>query len=591
MKLVQIYSNNPLQEINFSDSLNVILAEVKKPEEIKKDSHNLGKSSLIELIDFLLLKKITKEHIYKKHSSKFKNYVFFLEIKNNKGEFLTICRSVDDANYAHIKASSKSTNYILSNSFIEEKYNLDQAKKVVENFVGFDVLSEYSYRDTLTYFLRNQKDYQEVFQLSKNQKSKDIDWKPLIFEMLGFQSSPLVEKYQLDDEKKDLKISLKRQESKTGFKKNETDKIKGLIQIKSTEKIAIESKIDSFNFEETEINIKKELAEEIENEISLLNTKEYDLVLEKERLKVSLEKKIEFDLSKCEQIFNESNLYFGEQLKKDYGQLIEFNNKVVLERHKLLNERQKEIHEELVLTKEKLKELNFNRSKLLAFLKEGDSFKKFKNYQNNLEKINAEIARLNEHLGRIDQIEALTTDIDEVGKKIKSLQKDISQTLKKGENDLYSSIRLTFSEIVKEVLNQPGIISIGLNTSGNVYFEANVQDAEKLEITEQGKGTTYKKILCAAFDLAILINYAKKSYYRFVYHDGVFEGLDNRMKQRFYECVKRLSSENDLQYIFTTIQDDMLKDKVGQIVTHPELKIAMKLNDSGPEGKLYKMNY
>jgi uncharacterized protein YydD (DUF2326 family) len=591
MKLVQIYANKSLQEIHFGDSLSVILAEVKKPEEIKKDSHNLGKSSLIELIDFLLLKRIDKNHIYKKHSAKFKGYVFFLEIKNNSGQYLTISRGVDDANYVHIKSSPNSINYILSNSFISTRHGLEEAKKIVEKFAGFDVLPEYSYRDTLTYFLRSQKDYQEVFQLSKNQKSKDIDWKPLIFEMLGFQSSPLVAKYQLDDEKKDLKTSLKRQESKPGFKTTETDKIKGLIQIKTNEKLAVESKLDDFNFEEAEMTIKKELATDIEMEVNILNTKEYDLALEEERLKVSLDRKIEFDLSRCEQIFKESKLYFGDQLKKDYDQLIEFNNKVVLERHKLLKERQKEIYEELDAVKANLKELNSSRTKLLAFLKEGDSFKKFKNYQKNLEVINSEISKLNEHLGRIDQIETLSTEIDDIGKKIKSLQKDISQTLKKGENDLYSNIRLTFSEIIKEVLNQPGIISIGLNTSGNVYFEANVQDAEKLEITEQGKGTTYKKILCAAFDLAILVNYSKKSFYRFVYHDGVFEGLDNRMKTRFYECVKRISTENDLQYIFTAIQDDMIKDKAGKMVAHPELQIAMRLNDSGSEGKLYKMDY
>ena len=235
--------------------------------------------------------------------------------------------------------------------------------------------------------------------------------------------------------------------------------------------------------------------------------------------------------------------------------------------------------------------MNSSRSKLLSFLKEGDSFKKFKNYQRNLEDINLEIAKLNENLKNIDQKDSISADIEEVNKKLKDLRKNISDNLKKGDNDLYSSIRLTFSKIVSEVLGQPGIISMGVNTAGNVYFEANIQDPHKLEITEQGKGTTYKKILCAAFDLAIIINYSKKSYFRFVYHDGVFEGLDNRMKARFYECIKRLTIENNIQYIFTAIQDDLIRDKSGKIVDHPELHIALKLNDEGPEGKLFLMDY
>jgi hypothetical protein len=41
----------------------------------------------------------------------------------------------------------------------------------------------------------------------------------------------------------------------------------------------------------------------------------------------------------------------------------------------------------------------------------------------------------------------------------------------------------------------------------------------------------------------------------------------------------------------TAIQDDLIRDKSGKIVDHPELHIALKLNDEGPEGKLFLMDY
>ncbi len=46
MKLSKIYSNFPevFPEIHFRDGLNVVLAEIRLPENKNKDTHNLGKS-------------------------------------------------------------------------------------------------------------------------------------------------------------------------------------------------------------------------------------------------------------------------------------------------------------------------------------------------------------------------------------------------------------------------------------------------------------------------------------------------------------------------------------------------------------------
>ena len=63
MQISQIYSNNdkvfPLIEFNFGQCdglLNVIVGEIHLPLDGNKDSHNLGKSTLLLLIDFLMLK-------------------------------------------------------------------------------------------------------------------------------------------------------------------------------------------------------------------------------------------------------------------------------------------------------------------------------------------------------------------------------------------------------------------------------------------------------------------------------------------------------------------------------------------------------
>lgn len=66
MKLVKIYANKPFKGTRFNPGFNVILGEIREKKKLDKDSHNLGKSLIIDVIDFLLLKGITKKHFFEK---------------------------------------------------------------------------------------------------------------------------------------------------------------------------------------------------------------------------------------------------------------------------------------------------------------------------------------------------------------------------------------------------------------------------------------------------------------------------------------------------------------------------------------------
>lgn len=54
MKLSRLYSNKPEQfePVDFVAGLNVVMAEIRLPENRDKDTHNLGKTTLGRLLDF-----------------------------------------------------------------------------------------------------------------------------------------------------------------------------------------------------------------------------------------------------------------------------------------------------------------------------------------------------------------------------------------------------------------------------------------------------------------------------------------------------------------------------------------------------------
>ena len=119
MQISGVYSNCPeiFLPVRFNygldaQELNVVLGEVRRPTDKKRDSHNLGKTTLLNLIDFLMLKGVSPGHFLIKHQERFKEFVFYIEIALNSGDFATVRRSVATPTKIALKRHSEgSQNY------------------------------------------------------------------------------------------------------------------------------------------------------------------------------------------------------------------------------------------------------------------------------------------------------------------------------------------------------------------------------------------------------------------------------------------------------------------------------------------------
>ncbi len=244
MKLSKIYSNKKqFKEIILNDGFNVIYGNVENivNEKTKVQEHNLGKTSLVYLIDFLLLKGVTKDNFFGKHSEKFSDWIFFLEIKLNSWEYLTIRRSVNPntkisfkKHFSRNQNFSNEANWDYLDLSINTKDKDKNPKNILEKeYLKFDVNINFSYRSFLSYLLRTQNDYQDVFRLNKF-RGKDESWKPSLFSLLGFDPSYLQEKYDLDTEIREEKNYIKKLQQK--HEADEIYKIKAAIEAKKKEK-------------------------------------------------------------------------------------------------------------------------------------------------------------------------------------------------------------------------------------------------------------------------------------------------------------------------------------------------------------------
>jgi len=285
----------------YADLLNVILAEIIRHKDEKSDSHNLGKTTLSYLLDFMFLKEIninTSRHFLHINENLFNDFVFYLEILLNSGEFLTIRRSVIDNTKIFFKKHNESCqNYTeLSDEDWDVKgIAIQKARQLFDSYLNLSVIMPWGYRMGISYFLRTQQDYNDPFQISKFNNSDHIAWKPYIAQVLGFDGKIIREKYELDDQIEEKETEKKKKQRELSFNENEFIKLRSIIELEKDELDSIEKNLDSFSFKDEEKKINKELVDNIEGEISSINSRTFDISYDIKKIKNSLNEKFSFN--------------------------------------------------------------------------------------------------------------------------------------------------------------------------------------------------------------------------------------------------------------------------------------------------------
>lgn len=606
MKLSKLYcSDIGFKNVRFNLSgLSVIYADViaddtpSKNKE-KKNSHSLGKTKLAELIDFLFLKGVNKQHFLFKEKnceSIFQDHTFYLELLLNRGQYLTIRRGVTAPTRISFALLDQSTkDFTPPTTWQQEDIALRAAKRQLADFLALDFFSnkKYDFRKAISYSIRTQGDYEDVYKLSKFKQGSDIDWKPFMFDLLGFDGKLLTDKYENDDKRAAIKTFIDQLKNEYSVKVEDRDDIVAQMQQIDAEAREIEMRIDSFNFYEQDKQLIDEGIEEIESQISDLNTLSYSLNYEINRLQQSIQNKFAFDLDKVNTVFKESSVYFSDQLKADYAALMQFNTALTTERNKLLKTTLKNKQRELGELNMRLQDLNGRKENLLSFLRDTDSFKRFKQYQKGLVKIQGRMLTLGARLATIDKILKKEQDREDLLKDIEGTVSQLRSAFQHTEkNTRYADIRANFANYYRRIMDEDARMRWSINGSNNIDFPPpKVQDKADLEQdTAKDDGRTYKKMLCVAFDLAILCTYNEESYFRFVYHDDVLSQQDNGIKTRLIQLVRELSDRYDFQYILSAIKSDLPVDDEDKPIYFSPEETVLRL-DKGEEGMLFGLEF
>lgn len=588
MKLSKIYSNFPklFQTVKFNEGLNVVLGHVIHAKVRDKDTHNLGKTLFAEVIDFCLLKKRDADSFLFKQPQ-FEDFVFYLEIRTHTGEYVTVRRSVNEPSKGAFKKHAKKNQDF---SELDEKFwdhwNLpfESSKEVLDGILDLTVLKPWSFRQAVSYSLRSQRDYDEPFKLAKFAGSHS-EWKPFLSHILGFDGKAVARGYELEEAISKLEGHEKSLIARASGVAD-SDQLRGQIEIVQQEVSAIEQELEKFDFSPEDKRVTRDLVADIDGRIVDLNEERYSLESDKAKIESALGVRLSIDMKSLKKIFEESKIYFGDQVKKDFDALEKFNRQLAEERDEYLQKDLEELEARLVVIEGELSTLNEQRSTSIASLTDTESLSKYK-------RLTKQLVGRQTDLETLKQVESLLAELAETRKEIKNKKKElenVSASLESAVDDQperYKEIRQFFDQIVKKVVDKHGNLFSRVNTKGHLEFEVETLD-DAAKPTSAGKGFSYGRLLCIAFDLAIMRAYIAEPFPHFVFHDGFLETLDDRKKLNLID-VSREYCKLGIQHIVTVIESELPRLSSGRKFAFTETETILTLTDAGDSGRLFKM--
>lgn len=588
--IVRLYANkDELQEVEFHGGLNVVIGEIHLEKDRDKDTHNLGKSTLCQLIDFCLLRDRSKDFFLFEHENVFGDFVFFLELQLPDGRYLTIRRGVRKHSKISFHVSEErgiDARDLADGSWTHSNLPFEKAKALVDGLLSYGSLAPWPYRKVMPYLLRGQTDFNDVFRPSRF-RGKDREWKPFLLNIMGFDHEAFTRRYDLEGEIAALETQEGVLAARLAGGSDDSGELDALIAIRQKDVNDLQKFLDDFKLEPHDKRAVTELVNGTDEQIARLNDRRYELRYSISQIEKALDKeRMLFSTSEAKKLFEEAGILFEGQIERSYDQLLSFNRDITEERRSYLTTDLKEAQEELKCVEKELEELDERRSKLLRELGSEDVVAKYKAATDEQVERRTELESLKNRREQIRELQHARRQIAEKKAALTACDAEIRENIdfvSDAEQDgIFSQLRGWFDGIVYRVVGQHGMLSVSANKEGHAEPRAEILNKSGMS-TNQDEGATYRKLLCIAFDLALILAHDGKGFPTFVYHDDVLGSLDNRKRENLRD-VMRSCANRGVQQIVTVIDSDLPSTDF-----FDEDEVVLRLNDEGDMGRLFKM--
>lgn len=595
MILKKLYTEpgNVFKEVSFVLGVNFIFArkddvsELKDGEKIDvRDSLNgVGKSLLLDFIDFCLLGSTQAQHNPRLNKAKpyigdnkvvlvfeinGKEYCIKRSFTNKKIEF---GEAGSFSEYSEDDLKTYLCDLIFSNSEYEGKYYNTWLRRLIPFFVKIHKKKKKEFQDPIRYI--EQSTIAELIQYH------------LLF--LGLNNSWAYKNFQLISDFKEKAPAVKGitrfLEEKYGF--NNRSKVQSRIneldrQVKNLEESVSQYELKG-SYEDNESR-----ANEFTKEIKKLTLENRSLTKTVESYFESIKIKSEINTKAIKKIYEQVDGFIAEKVTQTLDEAIEFRKELASSRAEFLKKEIARIQEQLEANKKKINDLDKKRAAIFNYLDK----------QNAIEDLTSSMLDLQMQKQEVNELKAQNEILIQFTKEAQEIETEMEiNTLKIAEHitaleksGVMGELASQFYDIYEAIYpdKKKAQFSITEDPGKDAKYDIHIEFPK-----DDSKGINQARTL--VYDLFVLLHAIEKNIKcpRFLIHDGIFDGMDKA--QFIATCSyidKKVEEGLEFQYIITMNEEGTLSEEFGSSdLLNPDSIAQKAIVVLTPKGKLLGKTY
>lgn len=577
--LKRIYSDHPrFKSVKFHSGLNLVLAEKDSKSTDGQTRNGAGKSSLVELISSLYGGDLKKGSLLK--TKELEPYRFGMELSISD-EPLIIERTGEHSTKIFVKDMPKG---LLQLSELDDEYfcsNDNWLKFLGYSYFGLtesvtQMKNSPTFRSLFSYFIRSSKGFDSPDKWFPQQSTCSVQVSLTYLLKLDWK---IAKDFELIRQKDKLIKALKiaSNEGTLGDIMGSASDLRTEILLKKTEVEKLRQALLDFRVL-PEYQKKEKRASDITKQLAGLSA---DDTTDKEwlsQLERALEDESDIDSGRVERLFSEASIELPDMVSRRFEEVLAFHESVMRNRCEHLRQEMSELTSRINARYAQKEALDNERSDILSLLQTHGALDQYMKFQENLARLDAELAQLNKKL-------EATENLDQKKSELKIDRHNLQKKMRIDHLERYKAISdaiIAFADISGKLYDESGKLVIDPTDNG-----------PKFEFDIPGKKSTGKsKMQIFCFDMMLMKLWSSdKRRPKILLHDSIiFDGVDERQIAKALILGAEMAEKYNFQYIVTMNSDDVPDMSGYQDFKLANYRVDLDITDT-PTGGLFGFRF
>lgn len=585
----RIYSDlDSFRELRLRPGLNVLVADKGEASTGRQTRNGAGKSSLVQLIHFLLGETTDDSSIFR--ADELAPWSFGLDF-NLGGTTVQVKRSGTDVGnclVAPVDNSCGSPEGALDVGTIGNTISNDAWKSMLGDKIfglsgdmdGVNKGSTPTFLSLFPYFARRQESGAFVSHSSHSSDQTSCNQQVAISYILGLDWS-LSERFENLRERERTIRTLKRsaRQGTLPGPRGTAASLRSQVAVAESKAREFKQQLDSFNVVPEYQMVEREASQLTREMNRQANENTVDLQY-LDQLKESIESERPPAVSDIESLYREAGILLPKQIERRFDEAVEFHRVVIENRKEHLRSEVQRIEERLDERNKAKAAMGERRAQLMEILDRGGALEQYALLQKKHTRQQAETETLRQELLLVESVESERTKV-EIERR--QLQERLRQDFQEQKNALEEAVVL-FNELSGALYEseRAGNLTIDATTNGPTF---------KVQIDAQrSRGIKNMQIFC--FDIMLSVIATRRNLSpKFLIHDShLFDGVDERQVARAIQIGRAHAEEYGFQYLVTMNSDALPSEGLIPGFDARDYILPVKLDDT-PTGGLFGVRF